>query len=263
MARIASSPPEQVIDLGNGFWNIRGSFKVGPLDVGTHCSLVRLKSGRFVFLDACELKPETQTWVRALTGDGERIDAALHLHPFHTVYVEHLHQLFPQATLHGTARHVKKLARLPWSPLLTEGDRLHEQYSEDFRFTVPQGVDFIPANENLHFASVLALHRESGAWHIDDTVNYIEFPKVMRFLKEDRLSLHPTLRFVLQERPGAADEFRRWTQELHDHASEARHLCAAHSAVLRDQDSSAIRRRITTAVDAMTGIMSRHKKKYG
>ena len=39
------------IDLGNGFWSVRGSFRIGGFfDVGTQCSLVRLANGNFVFL---------------------------------------------------------------------------------------------------------------------------------------------------------------------------------------------------------------------
>ena len=42
---------ERLIDLGNGFWNIRGDLRLfGLLNVGTQASLVRLRSGRFVAL---------------------------------------------------------------------------------------------------------------------------------------------------------------------------------------------------------------------
>ena len=44
---------ERMIDLGNGFWNIRGTLRIGGVvNVGTHSSLVRLSSGGFVFLDS-------------------------------------------------------------------------------------------------------------------------------------------------------------------------------------------------------------------
>jgi hypothetical protein len=43
--------------------------------------------------------------------------------------------------------------------LRTEDPELHAQFAEDFEFSVPRGVDFISANENVHFSSVLVLHR--------------------------------------------------------------------------------------------------------
>ena len=44
---------DRIHDLGLGFWNIRGSFRLGGLlDIGTQCSLVQLNSGKFIFLDS-------------------------------------------------------------------------------------------------------------------------------------------------------------------------------------------------------------------
>ena len=37
---------DRLIDLGNGFWTVRGSLRIGGVfDVGTQCSLVRLANG--------------------------------------------------------------------------------------------------------------------------------------------------------------------------------------------------------------------------
>ena len=70
--------PKDVVDVGDGFWNIRGSFKVGGLvDVRTHCSLVRLASGKFVFLDAYALPDEVKAWVDAQTDGGKAVEAIL------------------------------------------------------------------------------------------------------------------------------------------------------------------------------------------
>ena len=56
---------DQIHDLGNGFWNIQGTFKIGGLvDIGTQCSLVQLASGKFIFLDSYCLKDD----VRAVDG---------------------------------------------------------------------------------------------------------------------------------------------------------------------------------------------------
>ena len=52
---LARAPlPSNVIEVAEGFWNIRGSFKIAGLyDLGTHASLVRRASGKLVLLDAC------------------------------------------------------------------------------------------------------------------------------------------------------------------------------------------------------------------
>ena len=99
----------RTIQVSENFWNFRGSFKIaGVLDVGTQASLVRLGSGKFVFLDAYSLSPSARREVDELTDGGEQLEAILNLHPFHTLHVERMHEMYPQATLYGTARHLSK-----------------------------------------------------------------------------------------------------------------------------------------------------------
>ena len=63
-----------LIEVADGFWNIRGSFKVlGMLDLGTQSSLVRLQSGRFVLLDCVPLGPGVDEEIRRLTDDGRKL----------------------------------------------------------------------------------------------------------------------------------------------------------------------------------------------
>ena len=46
----------QFIRVSEGFWNIRGSFKIaGVIDVGTQASLVRLTSGRAARGSSCSI----------------------------------------------------------------------------------------------------------------------------------------------------------------------------------------------------------------
>ena len=60
-----------VIHVGEGFWNIRGSYKIGGvIDVGTQSSLARLASGNFVLLDSYTFKQETLAKVREMTEGG-------------------------------------------------------------------------------------------------------------------------------------------------------------------------------------------------
>jgi len=259
-------PPRNVIEVADGFWNIRGSFMIaGIYDLGTHASLVRRASGKYLLLDACAFSDETQRWLRELTRDGEDLEAILHLHPFHTLHVRAIHEAFPNAKLHGTARHQDKLGDLPWQPLRTDDARLHAVFGADLGFSVPRGVDFIPQNEKFHFASVLAFHHASKTLHVDDTLLYLRVPCPFRLFKPDLTRLHPTLASVLERRPGAAADFRAWGRELVEAARNVQNLCAAHSAVLlaRKNNGPSIGARVEAAVRNVSGKLAAHEHKYG
>ena len=67
-----------ILSVAEDFWNIRGSFRVGGVvDVGTQASLVRLASGKFVFLDAYTLSGAPRRAVNELTAGGENVEAIL------------------------------------------------------------------------------------------------------------------------------------------------------------------------------------------
>lgn len=260
------SVPSNVIEVGDGFWNIRGSFKVGGVvDVGTQASLVRLSGGGFAMLDACQLSEETRAFIDGLTDGGAGLRAVIHLHPFHTVFARRVHGFYPKAAQYGTARHAAKLPDLPWEALRTESPELHARFADDFDFSVPRGVDFIPDNEMLHFASVLVFHRGTKTLHVDDTVMYLRLPKLLRPFKRDLTMLHPALPKVLERRPGAVVDFRNWTRELVGRCRGVDNLCAAHSATLlgRDNPGPTIAERVQLAVDKVQGKLAVHERKHG
>lgn len=257
----------EMIEIKHGFWNIRGSFKLGGLvDIGTQASLVRLRDGNYVFLDACSFSSEVVSKIDQLTEGGKRITAILNLHPFHTVYVKKMHDRYPNAALYGTARHLSLLPTLPWQRLCTEDPQLHQMFAEDFDFSVPQGVDFISSNENIHFSSVLVFHRASKTIHVDDTLMFSNIPAPMGLLGfKNILSFHPTLIMALQKRAGTADEFEIWAEQLAEQWSEAKNLCAAHTApLIGEQNSGAsIQKRITNALKMVKWLLVAHRLKYG
>lgn len=257
--------PANIVHVGDGFWNIRGSFKIGGLlNVGTQSSLVRRKSATYLLLDTCELDAATRRWVDGETSGGDAIEAVLHLHPFHSVFVRRLHEAYPSAKLYGTARHHRLAPELPWQPERTDETKLHELFADDLDFTVPRGVDFIPTNENLHFSSVLAFHGASRTLHVDDTLNYVRMPMLLRPLKKDMLGFHPSLTKVLEHRAGAAADFREWTRELVERARSVENLCAAHTSVLlRGEGGPSIAERIEGAVRGLEGKLAAHEKKFG
>ncbi len=255
------------LKIADDFWNIRGSFKIGgALDIGTQVSLVRRGNGRFVFLDSYTLTGEVEREVRELTNDGKDVEAILNLHPFHTIHVRRMHERYPHARLYGTARHVSRFPELSWEQTFTEDPKLHAMFAEDFEFSVPRGVDFISANENVHFSSVLALHRVSKTIHVDDTIMYIRFPRLMGlFGLKDTMSFHPTLAKALEKRAGAARDFRNWALELAERWRNVENLCAAHTATLmaRKNHAAPIHARLERALDKVSRTLSAHERRYG
>lgn len=257
----------KLIQIADDFWNIRGSFKIGGVvDIGTQASLVRRANGRFLFLDSLTLDDETTEQVHALTSGGEAVEAVLNLHPFHTVHVKAMHEAFPHARHFGTCRHLEKFPDLPWESLRCEDSALHDEFADELEFSVPRGVDFVSSNPNLHFSSVLALHRTSGTIHVDDTLMYSRLPGPMKLVgKPDTLLFHLTLSRTLEKRAGAADEFRNWAEELIADWSDAKNLCAAHTAALLDERNGGkpISERIQAALGRVEKTLSRHARKYG
>lgn len=256
-----SALPPTVVSTGDGFWNLRGSFKLaGILDIGTQCSLVRRSSGAYVLLDACPLADAQQRWLDEVTDGGRAIEAILHLHPFHTLSVKAAHQRYPHARLYGTARHQRRAPELTWQPETTDSAAMHALFADDLRFSVPRGVELIPKDENLHFASVLAFHPASRTLHVDDTLNYVRLPPLLRAIKPDFMSFHPTLARVLEPRAGAASAFRDWALELTQQCTQIDHLCAAHGAVFSGADVAV---RIERALSKVDGTLKAHERKYG
>lgn len=257
---------EKIIHVAENFWNIRGSFRIGGVvDIGTQASLVQLSSGSFLLLDSYSISETLRKEIDAIVGDGE-IEAILNLHPFHTVHVQRMHELFPDARLHGTQRHLDLFPELPWEEVRSEDQELHDWYTDELDFTIPRGVDFISANENIHFASVLAYHRASGTIHVDDTLMYLRLPRLLSLVGlSERVSFHPTLAMALEKREGAAAEFREWTTELSDAWGEAENLCAAHSGNLLAESNrgASIGERMRKAASRCELILGKHERRYG
>ena len=257
---------EKIVQVAENFWNIRGSFRIGGVvDIGTHASLVRLASGNFLFLDSYAMSETLREELNVIL-DGGEIEAILNLHPFHTVHVQRMHELYPEARLHGTQRHLDRFPDLPWEEVRCEDQELHEWYSEDLDFTIPRGVDFISANENVHFASVLAYHRASDTIHVDDTLMYIRLPRLLGLVGlRDRMSFHPTLTMALEKREGAAAEFREWATEFTEAWGDADNLCAAHSGYLLAETNrgASIRERIRKARGRCELLLRTHELRYG
>ena len=131
---------------------------------------------------------------------------------------------------------------------------------------MPNGVDLIPDNENVHFSSVLAYHTHSRTLHVDDTLMMVKLPRLMALCgMRDYVGLHPTLAQALEKRAGATTDFRLWLESLAQQCSDAENLCAAHSAALTAQENQgdSIAERITKSLRLVKWTLARHEKKYG
>lgn len=256
----------KIIQISEDFWNIRGSFKIGGIiDIGTQASLVRLASGKFVFLDSYTLSGSTLKKVDEVTRNGKDLVAVLNLHPFHTIHVAWMHEHYPKARHYGTARHLARFPELKWQPTRMEDAATQALFAKDFEFSIPRGVDFISDDENVHFSSVLVFHPASATIHVDDTLMYIRLPLLLRFFGlPNSFSFHPTLAKVLEKRAGAAQDFREWVDEIADNWQEAENLCAAHTATLQASDKApSIHERIVAALTKVESTLQAHEKKYG
>jgi hypothetical protein len=258
---------EDIIEVSSGFWNIRGSFKIGGVvDIKTHASLVRRANGNFVFLDSYSLGRDAREHVADIVGRGSEIEAILNVHPFHTMHVARMHELYPEARLYGTVRHLERFSDLPWEAERTEDPDLHALYVDDFEFSVPRGVDFVSANDNIHFSSVLVMHHASHTIHVDDTFMYIRLPRLLRlFGMKDSLGFHPTLSRALEKRAGAVADFRAWAGALIDDWRDVENLCAAHTGPLlaSDNTGASIPERLKKALRKCEPRLRIHERRYG
>lgn len=254
-----------ILHIADGFWNVRGSYKIaGVLDVGTHASLVRQKRGGFVFLDSYSPSEPVKRDLDELTGGGREVEAILNVHPFHTMHVKRMHELFPKARLYGTARHHTRFPDLPWEVTRSEDPATHALFAEDLEFSVPRGVDFISRDERVHFSSVLVRHPATRTLHVDDTLMYLRLPLPLRLLgMENRTSFHPTLAKALEKRTGAADDFRAWAKDLIDRWGDTENLCTAHAAALtaRENTGASIKDRISKALENVDKTLRKHEER--
>lgn len=258
---------KKIIHVADGFWNIRGSFKIGGLiDVGTHASLVRRENGKYIFLDSYTFGDDEKRHLDEITHGGKDVEAIVNVHPFHTLHVKAMHARYPHARLYGTSRHLSRFPELPWEKTPIEDPAAHAVFAGDFDFSIPRGVDFISANEDVHSSSVIVLHRASRTIHVDDTLMYIRLPLPMRLLGlHGTVSFHPRLAQALEKRPGAARDFRQWAKELADRFHDAENLCTAHTATLRARDNAGapIKVRILEALEKVEKMLRAHERKYG
>lgn len=171
-----ASTPSPLISIGTNFWNLRASLKLfHVVDIGTHMSFIRLPSGKFLVIDTCEVKPDAKAAIDQLTNNGTLIEAVLGTHPFHTLYFQSFHNLYPNARYYGTPRHLKKIS-IPWAGNILDDAVMHAWDAEGIQMRVPDGTDILTPAEDNHLSCIFVFHQESRTIHIDDTVMYFDKP---------------------------------------------------------------------------------------
>ena len=108
------------VEIGVGFYNLKTPFYCkevlgGLIDIGTHMSLLKLESGRFIVIDTCPLDPPAKKELDLLTVNGTLIDGVVATHPFHTTYFEPFHILYPNLKYYGTPRHIRNINTIDWA----------------------------------------------------------------------------------------------------------------------------------------------------
>lgn len=250
--------------LHGDFWNFRGDFRIaGIVNVGTHMSLIRKPDGRYLAIDSYCLDDDDRGALLAMTDSGRAVDAIINVHPFHTLHCAALHALLPGARLFGTRRHHRQLSELPWDPAPIEDAATQAAFADTLAFTVPLGVDFVSQDNRVHVASVIVRHRASAIVHVDDTINVLAPPQLLKtLLPEPSLRFHPMLAKALEKRVGAADAYARWARDLASRWSDTAIVCAAHSAV-RHLPTNGWRTELSGALDRVGPTLDRHRRAHG
>ena len=222
---------DKMHDLGAGFCNIRGTFRIGGvLNIGTQCSLIKLDSGRFIFLDSYKLTGDVRDEVMSLTNNGQDVEAVLNVHPFHTIHCAQMAKDFPQATFYGSCRQHKKIPEVQWADDLVESEAVAKRYPE-LKFSMSEGIHYISPNEMIHAGSLLAFHPASKSLHVDDT--FMSPPTKLLEAVLPELLLHPTTKKALKDEPDAGKQYCDWAANLAHEWREVRNFCAAHSYLVK------------------------------
>lgn len=170
----------RLLDIGHGFYNLRGSFTfaAGFIDIGTHMSLIRLSTGRFLVLDTCDFNETDHRRIKELTNDGDLIDAVVATHPFHTMYFVPFQKKFPnpQIKYYGTPRHIRRINEIAWTGDISEDVNLKLWESEGIFMRIPAGGNFINSAEDNHFSGLFVYHQPSKTLFNDDTLLYFDHP---------------------------------------------------------------------------------------
>src|SRR3989338_2874866 len=112
----ATVAEKSIKEIGTNFFNIRTSFKIkGLINIGTHMSLIKLSTGKFLVIDTVPLDEALKKEIDQLTNNGNDIEAVVATHPFHTLAFPDFYKNYPNAPYYGTPRHLRNQKDIPWA----------------------------------------------------------------------------------------------------------------------------------------------------
>jgi len=215
----------RTIPIGPGFWNVRSSFIIDGIDIGTHMSLIQLQNGNFLIVDTVLLDSDLLNDINMMTKNGTLIEAVIATHPFHTTYFPAFYQQFPKPPYYGTPRHLRIEPQVPWAGSMYDCIN-RQRWLPEVHMRIPRGAEFVnpqPESTN-HFSGIHVFHPPSKAIHVDDTVDYNE-P-----LAGDMV-FHPSiLDGAIYHIPEAPSAFRDWVQKYINEWNFDT-ICAAHNGI--------------------------------
>jgi hypothetical protein len=215
----------RTIPIGPGFWNVRSSFIIDGIDIGTHMSLIQLQNGNFLIVDTVLLDSDLLNDINVMTKNGTLIEAVIATHPFHTTYFPAFYQQFPKPPYYGTPRHLRIEPQVPWAGSMYDCIN-RQRWLPEVHMRIPRGAEFVnpqPESTN-HFSGIHVFHPPSKAIHVDDTVDYNE-P-----LAGDMV-FHPSiLDGAIYHIPEAPSAFRDWVQK-YINEWDFDNICAAHNGI--------------------------------
>eukprot|EP00475_Leptophrys_vorax_P010988 TRINITY_DN17548_c0_g1_i1.p1 TRINITY_DN17548_c0_g1~~TRINITY_DN17548_c0_g1_i1.p1 ORF type:complete len:311 (+),score=89.41 TRINITY_DN17548_c0_g1_i1:178-1110(+) len=249
------------------FYHIRAEFRVvsGLINVGTHMSLVKLPTGKFLVIDTVPVDHELKLEIDELTNGGQDIEAVVATHPFHTLAFPAFFEMYPNARYFGTPRHLRNQKQVDWAGDITNA--LSEWESSGVFMRIPDGAEWFnpqPESSN-HFNAVWVFVQDAKLVHVDDTVGLYPDPgfllKVVGF-KANTLCFHPALKGPgLVPHPDSPAKFKAWLEKLLEEWDFDKIACA-HKDTMMSGAKDALRATLAEAQPILDSLTKQFAKSH-
>jgi hypothetical protein len=202
-------------EVGDGFWNIKGSFKTA-CSLATQMSLIRLLSNNFIVVDAIDITPSIKEFIDKMTDNGSRIEAVLATHQSHLKFIEPFYKLYPRTKYYGTPLHLRGIL-IPWDGSLMNYSNLQLWEKEGLYLRFPIGAEFVQSEASSLYSAVFVFHMPSATVHVNDTIVYFDKCGILMRLcgkRSGRMEFCPSLEKGLHHTASGPDMFRAFISDL-------------------------------------------------
>ncbi|KAL9653159.1 hypothetical protein ABK040_006375 [Willaertia magna] len=265
--KAAIATEKRIKEIGTNFFNIRANFKIkGLINIGTHMSLIKLSTGKFLVIDTVPLDEELKQEIDSLTNNGNDIEAVIATHPFHTLAFPDFYKNYSSVVKewYGTPRHLRNQKDIiPWTGNIM--DYLNK-WNPEVEMRIPDGAEFVaplPESTN-HFNSVWVYSPLAKTIHVDDTINYFDNPSLLFKIfgkKAGQMDFHPSLsNNGLYKTENAPILFKQWLENvLKDWDFE--NACCAHVGVKIGGAHLLVQETLENAQELLDKLSKRHEGK--